>query len=267
MTLPQLDTLCELVRNAAVEELLPRFANVTRERKPDGSIVTVADRSMQDRLQSELKQRWPKYRLLGEEMTAVEQAELIAAPGDGFWILDPVDGTSNFSTGIPYFSVSLALMAGGTSVLGLVYDPSRDECFSADVGTGARLNGQPLKSVGLPSSLERGIAAVDFKRLPPELATRFAIAPPYSSQRSFGSIALDWCWVAAGRFHVYLHGKQMIWDYAAGHLILKEMGGRSCTLEGEPVFNANGEPRSALAALDHELFDAWSTWIKENRDL
>ena len=76
---------------------------------------------------------------------------------------------------------------------------------------------------------------IDFKRLDGPLATRLATEIPYASQRSFGSVALDWCWLAAGRCHIYLHGRSHLWDYAAGELILAEAGGYSCTLDGEPV--------------------------------
>ena len=259
--LPDLERLAELIRGIAREELLPRLGNVARELKSDASVVTEADRAAQERLRAELAARWPGYRLLGEEMSAAEQGALLAAPGDGLWIVDPLDGTSNFAAGIPFFSVSVALLGPRGVELGVVYDPSRDECFRARRGGGARLGDTLLRpaSFGLP--LERTIAAVDFKRLSADLAVRLAEAPPYASQRSFGSVALDWCWVAAGRFHVYLHGRQKLWDYAAGSLILAEAGGRALTLEGQAVPVAGITPRSAVAALDPELFRAWCDWL------
>jgi myo-inositol-1(or 4)-monophosphatase len=257
MDLPDLHVLSELVRQAAREELLPRFAEVQREFKRDGSVVTVADRAMQDRLQAALHERWPAYPLLGEEMSEQEQARLARGAGTGLWVLDPLDGTSNFAAGVPFFAVSLALLVERRAVLGMVYDPARDETFSAASGLGAWLNGQALRPRRLGLPLRRALAAVDFKRLPTELATRLAAHAPYGSQRSLGSVALDWCWVAAGRFHVYIHGRQMLWDYAAGHLVLSESGGRSCTLAGEPVLEASAGPRSAVAALDPDLFATW----------
>ena len=261
MKLPELETLCAIIKRAAEQELLPRFADVNRTLKGDGSIVTVADQAIQDRLESELKQRWPAYGLLGEEMTETEQTACLARPGEGLWIVDPLDGTSNFAAGIPFYSVSVALMIDGEVVLGVVYDPARDECFSAVKGGSACLNGQPIKGSTAPASLRRCIATVDFKRLPTGLVLKLMHSPPYSSQRSFGSVALDWCWTAAGRFHVYLHGRQKIWDYAAGQLILERMGGHSCGLDGSPVFSASGEPRSALAALDRDIFQQWRDWL------
>ena len=264
--LPDLTELSAAVREAAREELLPRFASVKRELKSDGSVVTVADRGMQERMLVTLAEAWPDFRLLGEEMPSEEQARLVANPGAGLWILDPLDGTSNFAAGIPFFSVSLALLVAGEVVLGVVYDPDRDESFTARKGGGAWLNGEPLEKPAQSLPLKRAIAAVDFKRLPAELASRFTGKPPYASQRSFGSVALDWCWVAAGRFHVYLHGRQRLWDYAAGQLILSEAGGYSCTLQGTPVVELGNEPRSALASLDRELYDDWRRWILGKAD-
>ena len=143
----------------------------------------------------------------------------------------------------------------------MVYDPVRQECFYARRGGGAWLNGRHLTAARPAAALKQTVALVDFKRLAAPLARRLALEPPYSSQRSFGSVALDWCWIAAGRGDVYLHGKQKIWDYAAGSLLLAEAGGHASTLEGEPVFRADIAPRSAVAALDAGLFDEWRTWL------
>ena len=264
--LPDLKVLRQLMRTCAQEELLPRFADVGRHIKRDGSIVTDADHAMQDRVQRELASHWPKYDFLGEESPRQEKHEALAASrGKGLWILDPLDGTSNFAAGVPFFSVSLALLVDGRPEIGLVYDPIRDECFVAQRGSGSWLNGLSLGTqvpVHLP--LARTIAVVDFKRLDRELAAKLGAEPPYGSQRNFGSSALDWCWLADGRFHVYLHGGQKLWDYAAGILILTEAGGQAVTLAGEEVFTSRLETRSVVATRDPELFQAWKAWVADN---
>jgi myo-inositol-1(or 4)-monophosphatase len=259
-----LDALTRIVKIAAREELLPRFAESERRFKRDGSIVTDADIAMQRRLVGELEALAPDYRLLGEEMSEQDQGELILAGDRGLWCLDPLDGTSNFASGIPFFSVSLGLLIDRQPTLGVVYDPIRDECFTAAKGKGAKLNDQPLRCrpVGLP--LRRSMAVVDFKRIP-ELAAALAASPPYSSQRNFGSVALEWCWLAANRFQVYLHGRQKLWDYAAGALILTEAGGCAETLEGEPIFAPALQSRSAVAAADANLFAEWQAWLANAR--
>ena len=259
MTLTDIE---HIVTRAAREELLPRFTRVAHEFKSDGSFLTEADLAVQTRIAQALKQLAPEIAFLGEEMPAAEQQALLESDAP-LWCLDPLDGTSNFANGIPFFSVSLALLEKGRVVLGIVYDPSRDECFSAELGKGAFLNGQPLKAPEHPAqSLAKCTAIIDFKRLPPELATRLACQAPYASQRSYGSVALDWCWIAAGRGQLYLHGKQNLWDYAAGTLILAEAGGHGCTLDGEAVMVPRLEKRSAVAALDGQLFSAWREWLR-----
>jgi myo-inositol-1(or 4)-monophosphatase len=261
--LPDLKVLRQLVRTCAQEELLPRFADVGRHVKRDGSIVTEADHAMQDRVQKELATHWPEYDFLGEEMPRHEKHEaLVASGGRGLWILDPLDGTSNFAAGVPFFSVSLALLINDRPEIGLVYDPIRDECFMAQRSCGSWLNGLSLGTqVPLHLPLARTIAVVDFKRLDRKLAAKLGAEPPFGSQRNFGSSALDWCWLADGRFHVYLHGGQKLWDYAAGILILTEAGGQAVTFEGEEVFTRRLETRSVVATRDPELFQIWKAWV------
>lgn len=275
--LPALNELRDLVRTAAREELLPRFAAVQHHVKLDGSLLTEADLAMQHRLRQELAARWPQYDFLGEEMqgdehellTAVAQgrASLLERQAtSGLWCLDPLDGTSNFAAGIPFFAVSLALLIERESRLGLVYDPVRDECFMAQRGEGAWLNDVRLGGAIVPRrELRRCIACVDFKRLDRGLASRLGGEPPYGSQRNFGASSLEWCWLADGRFHLYLHGGQKLWDFAAGSLILHESGGLATDLRGEPVFRLGLEPRSVVAVREAAIMPAWREWIRSNQ--
>ncbi len=262
MQLPDPGHVLALLEEAADKELVPRFAQVEREHKLDGSIVTAADIAVQQRVRAALHESWPQFGFLGEEMDLEAQRAVLSEPDMALWCLDPLDGTSNFAAGIPYFAISLALVVQGEPLLGLVYDPVRKESFTARKGDGAWCNEAIRLRTDVPMPpLQRAVAAVDFKRLAPGLATRLAARPPYSSQRSFGSVALDWCWLAAGRFHVYLHGAQKLWDYAAGSLILDEAGGHAVTLDGERVLQPWAGARSVAAALDSDLFRAWTQWL------
>lgn len=251
------------VKTIANKELLHRFSNVIRTHKTDGSFLTEADLAVQNRIQTLLKDTYPDIGFLGEEMS-VEQQQSALEDNLGVWILDPIDGTSNFSAGIPYYSVSLAYIKQGNIEWGMVYDPERNECFTASRGSGAFLNGEQLIKQDAGVSIDKSTAVIDFKRLDPKLAAQIASNPPYSSQRSFGGVALDWCWLAACRYHLYLHGKQNIWDYAAGHLVFNEVGGHSCTLEAEVVFDYSLSPRTAVAALDSDLFKHWCEYLEIN---
>lgn len=259
--LPELDVVADIVKRIADEELIPRFAEVARTHKTDGSIVTAADIAMQDAVKKALAEHWPDYALLGEEMSDAEHEKLWQNPGKGLWVLDPLDGTSNFANGIPFFSVSLALVIDGEPVLGIVLDPVRDECFMAEIGAGAWLNGVRLTSDVPHIPLRRSIAVVDFKRLDDDLAERLGAEPPYGSQRNFGSSALDWCWLAADRYQVYVHGGQKLWDFAAGSLILAEAGGHALDLDGQRICCGDFGSRSVVAALDQLLFEQWCVWI------
>jgi len=253
--------LCESVIKAAEEELMGRFTQVESGLKDDGSIVTIADLAMQQRMQEMLSDAYPDCGFLSEEMSATEQEKTLASPDLGVWVLDPLDGTSNFASGIPYFAVSLALIRDQSVSFALVHDPVRRETFYSQQGMGAWLNRERLGSRVPQHPLARGIGLVDFKRLPADLARRLATNPPYASQRSFGAVALDYCWVAAGRGHVYLHGRHKLWDYAAGLTILHEAGGHSINLEGVRTPPMDLQPRSCAAALSLTLFSEWRNWL------
>jgi myo-inositol-1(or 4)-monophosphatase len=256
-----LEELLRRLRRAADEELMTRFNRVGARVKVDGSVVTEADLAMQERMQRELSGMFPDYGFLGEEMEPGQRQSQMDRPGAGLWVLDPLDGTSNYVTGIPYFAVSLALVIERRVALAMVYDPARQELFHALAGQGVWINGAPLAQRAAPARLHKSIALVDYKRLPTQLAQRLAAAPPYGSQRSFGSVALDFCWIAAGRGHVYLHGRHNLWDYAAGLTILHEAGGHSTTLEGWQQPALGLQPRSTAAAHDAALFVEWCKWL------
>lgn len=264
MDRPDLNELIGIIQSVARRELLTRFERVHQGFKQDGSIVTEADYAVQQGLEISLHERWPQIAFLGEEMPQTEQERILSGGNDGVWIVDPLDGTSNFSLGIPCFAVSLALIVAGQIELGVVYDPARDECFSAQRGRGASLNNRVLNLTPLAHVETITIGLVDFKRLDSQLAGKLVSSPPYKSQRSIGSVALEWCWIAAGRGDVYVHGKQNLWDYAAAQLILTEAGGFAATLQDEPVYNGGLEPRSAVLAINQQLFDTWRAYLQSN---
>ena len=259
-----LQSVIEAVRKVAQQEIMPRYLKVVHQCKIDGSIFTEADIAAQTALVSALKQIHD-YPVLGEEMSP-EQHEALWHEGEsGLWCIDPIDGTSNFFNGLPYFAVSVALMRNGQSVLGVVYDPVADEMFWAERGKGAWLNGEPMPIKKCATEFPRAMAAIDFKRLDPNLAQHLVASPPFASQRNFGASTLDWCYVAAGRFNLYLHGGQKLWDYAAGSLILAEAGGSMCTLTEDDFGTGDVWQRSVIAALDPVLFKDWKEWLRKNQ--
>lgn len=254
------EKVASIVRKTAQDILLPLFASVERCYKADGSVVSEADIEMQRLIKKELAALYPDTVLLGEEMPESEQVQMLLSDKP-VWCLDPLDGSNNFIAGVPYFSVSLALLQNGEVKFGIVYDPVRDELFSATTSGDSYLNGEIINTQSCGLKLKQAIAIIDFKRLSVDLATRLVTEVPYASQRSFGSVALDWCWMAKGRCHLYLHGRSNIWDYAAGHYIFQQAGGYSSTLKGDQVFKNSLQRRSVVAAMDVDLFAEWSDWL------
>ena len=249
------------VKLVTAEEIMPRYLKVAHQHKSDGSLCTEADIEAQSALKKKL-QAILNVPVLGEEMTATEQQSLWKEGHEGLWCVDPIDGTSNFARGLPYFAVSVALLREGKSVLGVVYDPVANEMFAAELERGAFLNGEKLVPREAVNDIAHSLACVDMKRLSKKLVTQLAGKPPYCSQRNFGASALDWCYTAAGRFDMYLHGGQKLWDYAAGSLILSESGGHACCIEDDDFGKCDIWQRSVIAAHDAKLFEEWKSWIR-----
>jgi len=260
---PGLDRLCSLLGSVAETEIMPRFRNAVTHSKTDGSLVTAADLAAQQRICDELGRIWPEIPVLGEEMSREEQHRHLVDADAGVWCLDPLDGTSNYAYGFPYFCISLALLQGGEPVLGCIVDPVHDECFCAERGVGAFHNGEPLRLVSHRTELRRSLAIVDLKRLPNADLPSMGGQSPFCSQRNLGAIALDWCWLAAGRIQLYIHGGQKLWDYAAGRLIATEAGAVSrlyARIGGTPAEGLSLEPRMAIAAENETLFEHLLEW-------
>ncbi|MES9990946.1 MAG: inositol monophosphatase family protein [Candidatus Thiodiazotropha sp.] len=259
------DLLCDLLVESARTELIPRFQRSDGHIKADGSLVTQADMAMQQRILRQLNHHYPQIPLLGEEMPVEQQLAILNQGEQGFWCLDPLDGTANFVAGMPFFAVSLAYVVKGRVELGLIYDPLRDELFHAQRGSGAWLNQTRLHLDIRLDQLQECVAMVDFKRLSPGLAEQLATAPPYRSQRSIGSVALDWCWLASGRLQLYLHGGARLWDYAAGTLIFNEAGGHFSLTDAETKDSSTAlglRPQMAVAAVNQSLYESWRSWLQ-----
>jgi myo-inositol-1(or 4)-monophosphatase len=176
-------------------------------------------------IQNRIHARFPDHHFLGEEGEETD-------PNDGGkpeWIVDPIDGTVNFAYGIPHFCVSIALRDEGRLVVGAVYDPMRDEMFSAASGAGASLNGKPIR-VSERKELERAILALGFSKSTGSIDTCMDLYGKYAHAarklRAMGSAALDMAYVAAARMDAYIEQDIKIWDIAAGTVLIEEAGGR-----------------------------------------
>jgi myo-inositol-1(or 4)-monophosphatase len=259
-----LDQLLIVVRKIAHTEVMPHFLQIEFDRKADGSLSTQADWASQAAFQRELPRLIP-VPVLGEEMSPEEQQLLWQENPQGLWIVDPIDGTTNFAHGIPYFALSVAFFQQGRPLLGVVYNPVSDEMFYAFTGRGAYLNRQRLPLTRQVTSLQDAVAGLDVKRMGDKLTARLLTIMPYNSQRIFGASTLDWCYLAAGRLDIYAHGGQKLWDYAAGSLILTEAGGQMASLYHQDYWQDDVWQRSVVAARDSHLFSAWLAWIRANQ--
>ena len=256
-----LDQVTDLAKSLSEREIVPFFKKISHLRKNDGSPVTAVDTAVQSALEHSLP-KIVKAPVLGEEMTNSQQARIWSQRDTGIWCVDPIDGTTNFVNGIPYFAVSIAYLQEGEPIIGLVLNPITGQVFAAEKGGGAWLGGVSLLENGSRHThLRECVASVDFKRLPEPLRKRLVTSPPYASQRNFGAATLEWCDVASGLFDVYVHGNQKVWDFAAGALILSEAGGVMASFRKAPFWRDEALSRSVIAARDPAIFEEWSNWL------
>ena len=249
----------EAVRAVAASEILPRYRGVTARRKDDGSIVTAADVAAQDALIRRLR-ALERVAVIAEEMPSHEQLAAYER-GGRFWCVDPLDGSRNFSEGVPFFAVSVALMDGAMPLFGTVYDPVADEAFYAVRGAGAWLNRRPLNLPRDSPALASAVAEVSLRRDTAKLRGALKRHPPYARRLVSGSSALSWCHLAAARTDVLLHSGQKMWDWSAGSLIFAEAGGSLRALEHEDFWAAPVWSRSVIAARSPSLLQEWQAWI------
>ncbi len=191
--------------------------------------VTETDHASEAAILSLLAEHRPDDAVLAEESGGT-------IPDGRLWIIDPLDGTVNFVHGIPQVSVSVGLWEGSTPLAGVIYDPLRDECFAAAANEGATLNDRPI-TVSATSNLDRSVVATGFPYDHGDYADEYAavvgaVLASVNGIRRFGSAALDFAWVAAGRYEAYWELNLQPWDQAAGILIVREAGGRVTDMYG-----------------------------------
>ncbi|HWE87327.1 MAG TPA: inositol monophosphatase family protein [Terracidiphilus sp.] len=240
---------------------------VETEYKGDVDLVTVADRTVETLIRTRLTQAFPGHGIYGEEGTR-----------DGLdqeyrWYVDPLDGTTNFAHGVPHFSVSLGLEhrppglgadEDGTLVAGLIYDPMRDELFTAERGRGALLNGKPIRVSTVPE-LAEALLATGFpsrkRHSSPNIHFYHEFTLRSHGVRRAGSAALDLAYVACGRYDAFWEFHLNPWDTAAGFLLVEEAGGRITNFGGGPfrldsreVLASNGRLHGELLGLFADLF-------------
>lgn len=206
-------------------------------------VVTEVDKGAEIMIKKLIMTHFPDHEILGEESVApgaeaAQQAIDQMKNAEYLWIIDPVDGTTNFVHGFPYFSVSIALAHKGEVIVGVVYDPVRDELFVAEKGKGAYVHGQPMR-VSAETDLGGSLVATGFpteheRALPLNLKGMVAVAPRVRNIRNGGSAALHMAYVATGRLTAFWELNLNAWDLAAGSLLITESGGKITDTYGMP---------------------------------
>ena len=201
------------------------------------NLVTAADREAQRTIAATILALFPYHQVNGEEGTA-------GNPGSSHvWYVDPLDGTTNYAHGLPFFCVSVALRAYGRTVAGAVYDPLHDELYAASADGGATLNGVPLR-VSATATLDRSLVVAQAQTVEGAEIRGYArlverLMSVAGGVRSLGSPALTLCAIAAGRLDAYCEYAMDAWDIAAGQLILERAGGRVTLFDGRPHESAD----------------------------
>jgi myo-inositol-1(or 4)-monophosphatase len=262
----ELQELAELAQRAARSAgsvILNKIDNVENVETKSSirDLVTEVDREVEQQLRTFFEAETPDLGWIGEEGSYTEGLQ--PHRGRATWIVDPIDGTTNFVNGIPLCCVSIGLFSGDDGLVGAVYDPFRDELFSAALNHGARLNGTELR-VQHEDELARAVLATgfaDFEAGQTENIARMERAMVRAGKvRAFGTAALQLAWVAAGRLAGFWELALSPWDTAAGTVLVREAGGtvtdltgRRYTLESPAIVATNGPLHQELLSLLGEL--------------
>jgi len=228
------EAICRGFRNLAAVDV---------EVKGKNDFVTRVDREAEEAIAAIILKEFPGHRILAEESGDS------AAASDFLWVIDPLDGTTNFIHGIPHFAVSLALLENERLVFGLIYDPLSGDRFHAGLGRGAFLNDQPI-AVSRTQTIAASLGATGFPFKAPAQADAYASAfksllSKCKDMRRCGSAALDLAYTACGRYDFFWEAHLLPWDFMAGKLLIAEAGGRSGDFSGEELAVRTG---SVLAA-------------------
>jgi myo-inositol-1(or 4)-monophosphatase len=263
-----LATAIEAVVRAGTAQM-ERFGGSFRvDKKGTIDLVTEVDVSVERMFRDLVAERFPDHQVLAEEMGG-----LATAPAGPCWVFDPIDGTTNFTHGLPIFCASLALEIDGVAEVAAVYDPTRRELFTAERGGGAFLNGRPLR-VSTTGALVDAMLVTGFpydvhSRIG-EIVGLFArFVGRGRAVRRLGSAAIDLCYVAAGRMDGFWERDLKPWDIAGGALIVAEAGGRVTNMDGSPfasrgrdVLATNGVLHDAMLEVidDFRRRPEWPQW-------
>lgn len=239
------------------KEALEKDHRKAEHKESTSDLVTETDKKVEELIISSLRQRFPKHKFIGEE-TFADNGEHMSLTDDPTWMIDPIDGTSNFVHGFPFSAVSIGMVLNKQPVVGVVYNFVLDQLYTARKGTGALLNGKPIR-VSKCTELNKALVLTEFGNNRPEeiLKPKLEVMHSLGAEpdqvigiRSLGSAALNSCMVASGCADSYYEYGVHCWDIAASVVIIQEAGGVCISPSGEPL---NVMKRAFLCASTHEL--------------
>ena len=229
--------------------------NLEIQKKGRIDLVTAADLEAEQSFRTLIAGRFPDHAVIGEETAAAPGVR--DAPVQ--WIIDPVDGTTNFAHGLALFSVSIALRIDGVLTVGVVYDPINDELFTAERGEGSRLNGQRLHVTRTDALVDAMLCTGFPYTVGEERARQVQVFGAFLGEaraiRRLGSAALDLAYVAAGRFDGFWEERLHPWDIAAGVLLVEEAGGRVTGIDGKAIELFDGHVVASNGAIHARMLD------------
>ena len=253
------------IAREAGELLMSHFGKVAIEYKGEVDLVTVADRETEQLIVKRIRALWPDDDITGEEGTRTDSG------ADYRWYIDPLDGTTNFAHGYPVFCTSIAVedVKAGERVAGVVFDPTRNELFSAAKGEGAQLNGKPIH-VSKTAKLSESLVATGFpshkRHKNPNIHFYHQITLRSHGVRRAGSAAMDLAYTACGRYDAYWEFNLNPWDTAAGVLLVQEAGGRVTDFWDGPFDIASREVAASNTLLHPQLLKEMQA-VMDGRDL
>jgi len=245
------DAVSDLLRRLGEELVLPRFRSLEAGQiaeKGPGDLVTVADREVEAALENELPRLIPGSRVVGEERAATDPS-IVRRLGSGtIWIVDPIDGTTNFVEGRPTFGIMVGLLREGEVVAGWIHTPVREETVVAEAGGGAVLNGHPMVvAETAPAEGRRDMASIRY--LPPELQEVWRDPELRAGFTSgYGASAIDYPRLVAGEWASLFFWRTFPWDHVPGTLIVREAGGHVARLDGSAYSPVDGKGGLLVAA-------------------
>lgn len=250
------DEVLALLRFAAEKAVMPRWRNLAEgevEEKAKGDLVTIADREVEEFLTEALTRLAPDVAVVGEEAAAADPAVLERLAGP-CWIIDPIDGTSNFASGNGHFAIMVALADGGETIAGWIYDPRRDRLCRARKGEGAFVDSTRINALAGPAQ-PPALAAMKRFMAPEQRAVfESEIMPHYTLADAPGCAAEQYPLVAFGDHDIAIYERTLPWDHAAGSLFLTEAGGACARQDGTP-YRVNSPRKGLIAAATPGLWD------------